>query len=137
MSACLPGPSLGVPLQDLFGNRFADLRHFFAELGDQVVKGDDTESRVKAVDDRHPPDVIGVHQRRQLMQVLIDGYADRVGRHDLFDNRLVGIAFGAGDPERDIAIGQDTAKLAVALGDQAADVVLLHQLTSLGDIGLR
>ena len=50
---------------------------------------------------------------------------------------FVGIALRASDPERDVSVGDDAAKLALPLGNQAADIVLLHQLARLGDICLR
>jgi hypothetical protein len=77
-----------------------------------------------------------MHQRGHVMQIFIDGNANGVRRHDVFDLCLVGIALRTSDPERDVSVSDDAAKLALPLGNQAADVVLLHQLARSGNIRL-
>src|SRR5574341_455380 len=79
--------ALRISLRELLGYRFADFRHLVAKLGDQIVEGHDTQSGIEAIDDRYAPDVIGMHQCCQMVQLFIDRDADRVRRHDPFDRR--------------------------------------------------
>ena len=67
-----------------------------------------------------------MHQRGQVMQIFIDGDAKRVRCHDVFHLCAVGIALRASDPERNVSVSDDAAKLPLPLGNQAADIVLLH-----------
>ncbi len=101
-------------------------RHLVAQLGDQIVERNDAQGGVEAIDDRYAPDMVGMHQRGQMMQIFIDRDANRIRRHDVFDGGLVRIALGPGDPQGDVAVGDDAAEFAVLLSDQRADVVLLH-----------